>query len=386
MPTLLMDATALSPKPKGVGRYTRHILMAACEKLPSDWSIVLLVSEDLTGLYSFDARVRTVDVAWANDLLRGVLALPALCLKERPSAVLIPMDTPVWVPGVPYAVVTHDIPQLIEGAESGAASGYRRVVNALKDRVRVAALRAADHLFCNSQFTQAESIRRYGIDPGRTSIAYCGVDERFYAPPDKAAAAYWPELAAWRGYVLTFATGDTRESFHLSAAAWAAARGDLDGVGLVIGGIRPGADYVEALKAEFRRHGLREGADVLFIPFLGVGEFDALSALYHDADLYLELSGHEGFGMQLAEALACGASCVSSGRGALQEVGAGYPLELAALDVPSIAAALRESYATGFHQRDNAEQVAMTRRYDWRATSSAIVETIMALAVRGGAP
>jgi glycosyltransferase involved in cell wall biosynthesis len=383
MPLLLVDATAISQNAKGVGKYTEHLVRRAIDTLPASWSISLLVSEDIEDQLGGSSRVHFINVGGANELLKGAALVPLAALRLRPSAVIIPMDEAVYVPRAPYVVVAHDVPELIQCAESAQPSAYRKVVDDTKNRLRISALRRAAHVFCNSNFIQNEVQSRYSIPPSLTSVAYCGVDSRFYEAPKAQARAFWPELQGWRGYVLTFATGDTRESFDLCPSTWGLARDGLNGVGLVIGGIHPNAPYADRLRSEFERRGMREGSEFLFVPFLGAQEFDKLHALYHSADFYLELSGHEGFGMQLAEALACGTTCISSGRGALREVGAGFPVELADLEPAAIGAALRESYAAGLHHRDKTDQVAMTRRFDWALTGDAVMGEVLRLAEVG---
>ena len=148
--------------------------------------------------------------------------------------------------------------------------------------------------------------------------------------------------------MLTFATGDPRERYDLCPAIWEHVRAKLPEVGLIVAGIRRERDYVVELKNTFLARGLAGDRDYAFVDFIGEGEFGKLRSLYRDADFYLELSGHEGFGMQLAEAMATGTTCISSERGALSEVGSIYAIGFAELEPMHIAKRLFRPTKTNF--------------------------------------
>jgi glycosyltransferase involved in cell wall biosynthesis len=150
-------------------------------------------------------------------------------------------------------------------------------------------------------------------------------------------------------------------------------------IGLVVAGVDTSADYVTSLRQDFARRHLIEGRDFVFVPFLGESEFEKLRALYRGADFYLELSAHEGFGMQLAEAMATGTTCISSGRGALHEVGGGFPIEFERLDAGCVADTLIACYRRGLHRRDNRAQIEFTRRYNWDSVGAMIAEELQRL-------
>jgi glycosyltransferase involved in cell wall biosynthesis len=104
--------------------------------------------------------------------------------------------------------------------------------------------------------------------------------------------------------------------------------------------------------------------------------------LYSAADFYLELSLHEGFGMQLIEAMACGTTCISSPRGALTEVGSRYAIFADPTNPREIALVLRDAYQGGEHLRDNREQVQYTRQYSWDRAGSVVAGVLMQVAAR----
>jgi glycosyltransferase involved in cell wall biosynthesis len=138
--------------------------------------------------------------------------------------------------------------------------------------------------------------------------------------------------------------------------------------------------YAAELRGQLVARGLVEGRDFLFESFLGDNRFQQLVDLYSAADFYLELSLHEGFGMQLVEAMACGTTCISSSRGALPEIGNKYVRFVDPLDIESVSSAIAKAYAESAHERNNAEQVKYTRKFSWDETSKVVCAVLMRVA------
>jgi len=305
------------------------------------------------------------------ETIRSTIVLPALALASRANVVIAPMDGSAMSAGRPRITVVHGIPDLIEIAGTGRPpQGFGA---SLRRALRTRNLRSSAVVVCNSEFTANETIARERLNPAAVRVAYCGVDERFWVQGGEDAGTHWPALRAWDGYVLTVATGDRHENHQLWPGIWSRVRNAKSGVGLVIAGAKLDAPYVAELHSEFLQHGVSEGADYIFVPFLGEADFDKLKALYRDADSYVDLSGQEGFGMQLAEAMATGTTCICSNAGALPEVGGRFAIVVPELNAPAIADTIVQSYAQQLHLRDNAEQVAYTHRFDWNRVGELVV-------------
>jgi glycosyltransferase involved in cell wall biosynthesis len=372
MPTVLIDGTALSAAPKGVGRYSRHLIEQLAKRLRPDWSMSILVFDDCVPGRERSSRVRVIRVRRLPELVRALLVIPFLASRERADAVLLPMEVGAFARGRPIVAVLHDIDALIISAARQRARLATRLVNRIKQSFRIRMLRHACVVVCNSNFTAGEAVGRYQIDPSKVFVRYCGVDERFYSGDALHVRDWYPSVRNWRGYVLTFATGDPRERYDLCPEILSCVHAELPGIGLVVAGVRRNAAYVRELEAGFASYGLIEGRHYQFVDFLGEDEFVQLRALYREADFYLELSGHEGFGMQLAEAMATGTTCISSGRGALSEVGGSHAIGFAELEPTEIAATIVDAYHACMQLRDNRDQIEFTRRYCWDAVGALV--------------
>jgi len=209
------------------------------------------------------------------------------------------------------------------------------------------------------------------------------VDPRFHQISQTTDKASVRGRYGVKNFVLVFATGDPRENFRCYPAL--AARMTALGVNtcLLVAGVKPCAPYAIELKAEFKRLGLVEGGHFIFEDFLGEDRFQDLAELYTTADFYLELSLHEGFGMQLLEAMASGTTCVSSPRGALAEVGDGHVLLVDPTNVDEIALIVKRAYEGKLNLRDNREQIQYTNSFSWEKVGNTVAEILLKVAGNG---
>lgn len=363
MPRLLIDGSALSPNAKGVGRYSHRLIEQLASRLERDWSITVLFTERPAPTFNNEDRLLLRRVPRIPELVRSTIVLPSLAVATRADVVIAPMDGSAMSAGRPRITMVHGIPDLIEIAGTGRPP--EGLMAGVRRSLRTRNLRSSSAVVCNSEFTAKETIARERIEPEAVRVAYCGVDERFWTPGGEKASVFWPEIGDRSGFVLTIATGDSHENHRLWPEIWRSVRQAKSDVGLAIAGINPGAPYVAELKAEFSSYGMSEGGDYILVPFLDDAGFDKLKALYRDADFYVDLSGQEGFGMQLAEAMATGTTCICSGEGALREVGDRFAVIVPRLEPRSISDTILGAYAEKLHVRDNREQVAYTRRFNW---------------------
>jgi glycosyltransferase involved in cell wall biosynthesis len=376
---LLIDGTALSTTPKGVGRYSYNLVEQLLKRLSNTWSISIIVFDGDIPEFGQATNLSIIRLPRLPELVKGLIVIPLFTIKTRADLILLPGEVVALSVGRPVLAVLHDIDALIASAARRRANVISRMLNVIKQYFRIRMLQNAQVVICNSEFTAEAAIGSYGITRNRISLGYCGVDERFYNCDD-ADIQYWSDATRyWRGYVLTFATGDPRERYDLIPAIWQYVHSKLPETGLIVAGIRRGEKYVVELENEFRSRGLAEGRDYAFVDFLGENEFGRLRSLYRDADFYLELSGHEGFGMQLAEAMATGTTCISSGRGALSEVGSTYTLVFEEQESQNIAEKIIGAYEGELHLRDNSAQVEYTRRFSWDYVGALVTRKLIEL-------
>jgi len=378
MSRLLIDATPVKADAKGVGRYAYHVCLQMAVRLPQDWGIHVLVHDEARGLFPEGFRGELAYVQKSPEIIHGAFALGSYVRKLQADILLKTLESSGRV-RIPAVTICHDIDALILAAQ-GPQSVFRRYVDTVKHSLRRSALRSSEFVICNSEFTRAAVQSYYDIPPARTAVAYCAVDPRFYEISPTVDKEKIRQRYGIGNFVLTFATGDPRENFKLLPAIAQKLKESAEQVCLMVAGIRQSAPYVAELRARFVELGLVAGEHFILESFLGADRFTDLVSLYTAADFYLELSLHEGFGMQLAEAMACGTTCITSPNGALAEVSGGYGILIDPTSSENIAIALKTSYDAKLHLRDNLEQIAYTRKFSWDAMGEVVAGVVLKLA------
>jgi len=379
MRTLLVDATSLSKNPKGVGKYAYEVLVRLDHLLPQSWRIILVISREPMPELNCTQRLTKIVVAPKSSLRLGLKTIPALIRHTRADLLLRLCDDVGRRYSVPTLTVCHDINELIARVQKGEYHFFRGMINGVKEFFRVWALRASTMVVCNSEFTRQQCVSRYGVEKKKTTIGYCGVANDFYRV--NRDEAVWRTKSAFgcEHYVLCFATGDPRENYAIISDIITATKRIGLSAKYVIAGIQEGQSYVWDLKRSLLDHAPDE--DYFLVPFLGSGEMQELCDLYAAADYYLELSLHEGFGMQLAEAMACGTQCLAPTHSALTEVGSSFVLHIDPTDVSNIADTIVSGYEQQLHKQNHVDQITYTRRFSWDKTASVIAKSLIELEV-----
>jgi glycosyltransferase involved in cell wall biosynthesis len=119
---------------------------------------------------------------------------------------------------------------------------------------------------------------------------------------------------------------------------------------------------------------------VRVLPFFGEGEMGELAGVYAGASVYLDLTLHEGFGMQVIEAMACGTPVVCSDRGALPEVAGNAAILVDPTDADAAARAVMDVARDAGGREELARHGrAQAGMYSWKETARVIAEGLAEL-------
>ena len=175
------------------------------------------------------------------------------------------------------------------------------------------------------------------VNASSIRIAPCAPGADFYKISQKINREdVWKKLRMPHGYILIFYTGDPRENIEIAPETYDTIVKAGIPCGLVVAGVREkDKPYLNQLFS-----GFPWSDQVRIVPFLGVSKVVELAEIYTGALVYLEPSLHEGFGMQVVEAMSCGVPVVSSNRGALPEVVSNAALLVDPVNVSKISEAL----------------------------------------------
>ncbi len=247
-----------------------------------------------------------------------------------------------------------------ENVASGDRSGMRRAARRLLERAAYARADAAVTL--TSAFRQV-LVERYGVSPWIITVEPPGVDLELFSPGSLEQARARLGLEPQAFVALTVRRLVPRMGLELLIQAWCEARSELPRSStLLIAGDGP---LRESLIDTAALHGA--GTSVRVLGRVGQEE---LRELYRAADVAVVPSlEHEGFGLVVLEAAACGTPSLVSDVGGLPEAIAG--LDESLVLPPGDAAALRDRL---LRARAALPSRAATRAYAERFRWSAVAE------------
>lgn len=328
VPDLLVDAKALYPPLSGVGYFTLGLL-EAYGRLPDHFPIKLLDfrfflkrrSEEgyLASLAarlgaSLEFRRRPFPSAVYARLRRLGLRPPApidLFRSSRrtvyffPNFVGEPLLHSRCVPIIHDFGFLHDPDRLQERDHLFLKRYLPRTLN------------RASQVVVNSNATKRELLDAYGIPSEKITVIYPAVDHAAFRPeiPEERRLAVRKKYGLDGPFLFSLSTLEPRKNFAGLVEAYARLPENVKKrMALAIAGGRGWKS--EDVFAALRRLGLENR-----IKFLGYIAEDDRAPLMQEAELFVLPSLHEGFGMPVLEAMACGTPVVTSARGALPEVG-----------------------------------------------------------------
>jgi glycosyltransferase involved in cell wall biosynthesis len=236
------------------------------------------------------------------------------------------------VPGRVVVTVHDIIPYLVRHYRE--LNTLRHPFDYLFYRLALIGLRRADALVAVSNYTKQTVVEALGIAPERIHVVHEVVEHERFRPlavPETFRAKYG--LDNGTQYILHVGSDDPRKNLASLVRALAQVKRQVSHVKL----LKVGAPHFErerqrllALVAEL---GLQD--DVLFFGQVPEAE---LPLFYNVADLLVMPSLHEGFGLPVLEAMACGKPVIVSDRGSLPEVGGNAVLTINPIDVEMLAA------------------------------------------------
>ncbi len=222
--------------------------------------------------------------------------------------------------------------------------------------------RSAALLLAISEHTREEAIRHLGV-PGDSIVNISsGVDPRFRPAlfEEGDAEAFRAKYRLPARFVLYTGGFDSRKNLERLIEAWAQLPA-REGGQLAIAGFAEAVDR-DRLAALAARYGL-SGADV---NFLGYVSDDDLIRLYSLTSLFVFPSTHEGFGLPILEAMACGAPVIASNATSLPEVVGREDATFDPFDVDAIASKLHQGLSDDAFERSLRQHAPQqAARFSW---------------------
>jgi len=223
------------------------------------------------------------------------------------------------------------------------------------------ACRRARRVLTISESTKADVVRNFGIVPDKVDVAYPGLSPAFRPLPRSEVEAFRLRHGLPERFILYLGTLEPRKNLEVLLRAFDRLRLQAPDLKLILAGGRGWRS--ESLLSLIQELNLQ--AAVIFPGFL---PGDELPGWYNAAAVFAYPSSYEGFGIPVAEALACGRPVVTSSVSSLPEAGG----DVALLTPPGDVAALTDSLSRALilEPEQLARGPAYAARFTWTTTAA----------------
>ena len=322
LPHICIDATCIVTDTKGASVYALSLLMALQKlSLPARFT-VLMRTEVINRIKVDNPNWKIKAVTVKSTIWWHLLTLPDILRRLKTDLLFVLGETPLAFVPVPYILTIHELPHLYRKL-AGITNKplHHRLSYRLTEIFLPSICRQATHLLAVSQSTATDLEKEFQINPQKISVTYEGADIRFFQTDSLTTSGWLKKIP--HPYLLTFATGDNREVPQQVVCAFGKCNSQIPHH-LVIAG-----NCSELQKSTLVETAVKLGClDKLH--FSGYVPDDDLPVVYRNADIYIEMSRYEGFGLQVCEAMAAGTAVIASDVASLPEVigDAGYLVKL----------------------------------------------------------
>lgn len=311
---VFLDAQALQnpwSAERGIGRYLSELILAL-DRIAGDLRLTLLLNPDLPPPDNFVRLANGGRLTYSDRVTPGsnadVLHVPS---PFEPSS--IDRVWPVALRGLPLVVTVFDlIPFVLSDLYMTNPTEARWF------KTRLELVRRAETVMAISGATAEDVIERVSVPPKRVAVVNLAPAARFVPASDpeiafRAAHAALPGLR--RGYVFYPGGMDRRKNIERLIEAYAGLPRELRSSHQLVVACHltpEGRTYASRLSAE-----AGVSADVFFPGYVSDG---TLVLLYQSAEVVVFPSLFEGFGLPVAEALACGVPVIASRTSSIPEL------------------------------------------------------------------
>lgn len=324
----------------GVSRYIRSLLTELV-KQPGEHEYTVFVNgqaviEQLTDMSICHPQITYVPASWSEAqptarITWEQLTLPSLIRQKRIDVLHSPVNVlPEMLPQRCAGVVTlHDLAFLrFPDVLTRSKRLYHRTFT-------VRSLKRATMIIAVSESTKQDAIELVGIPAKHIQTVYTCINERFSnVSKEEEVHALRQKYGLTGGFLLYLGTLEPRKNIPTLIEAYAHLRQTYTiQEKLVIAG---GKGWLyDTIFEKVRALGLE--SEVIFPGFVSDEE---QATWYAAASAFVYPSLYEGFGLPVAEALACGTPTVTTTVSSLPEAGAGLALTVEPHDATAMAEAL----------------------------------------------
>ncbi len=321
----------------GVSHYIRHLLLGLAKRPGVHSYTVFVNGQDVVEqLGVTHPQITYISAPWSESqpttrILWEQFILPVEIRKRGIEVFHSPVNVlPEWVPPQCATVVTlHDLAFLrFPEVLTRAKRLYHRTFT-------VRSLQRATMLATVSESTKRDAHELVGVPYERIHTVYPCIDERFSnVVKEEETHTFREQHGLTNGFFLYLGTLEPRKNITIIIDAYALLQKKYQiQEKLVLAG---GKGWLyDTIFKKVQQLGLIE--DVLFPGFVADTE---RASWYHAASVFVYPSFYEGFGIPVAEALACGIPVVTSNVSSLPEAGMDIALSVDPTDLDALTEAM----------------------------------------------
>lgn len=229
-------------------------------------------------------------------------------------------------------------------------------------------VRRAKRIIAVSEATAKSLVERLSVDRDCIDVVYNGVDERFVPADDVTKAAVRKKYELPDAFFLFVGTLEPRKNLVRVIRAWGHIAEEVEQDLVLVGR--------EGWKAEPIFQAAREANRNDRIRMVGFVDHGDLPGLMGTADALVYPSLAEGFGIPVAEAMACGTPVITSNVSSLPEVAGNAGLLVDPLDETAIADAMRfVAQDEVLRSTQSALGIERAKLFSWRRSAEQTMET-----------
>jgi glycosyltransferase involved in cell wall biosynthesis len=345
----------------GVSRYIRYLLNELAKQPGKHEYTVFVNGQEIVEKLSVQhSHITYVPATWSESqpaarVAWEQLTLPSLIRQKHIDVLHSPVNVlPVLLPRCCAGVVTlHDLAFL------RFPNAFTRSKRFYHQMFTVRSIRQASMVIAVSESTKKDAVDLIGVPSERVKTVYPCIDARFSsAYKDEELQIFREKHGLADGYLLYLGTLEPRKNITTLIEAYAQLRKTYAiHEKLVLAG---GKGWLyDAIFARVEQLGL--SSEVLFAGFVADSE---LALWYCAASAFVFPSLYEGFGIPVAEALACGVPVITSNVSSLPEAGAGIALCIDPQSVEALVAAIHTALTDQtFRQKCSTMAPVVTQRF-----------------------
>lgn len=315
----------------GTGVYTTQLsakLVTLADKGAVDvvWPDGLPLPENSTGretAFLSSARMSTARRIWFDQV-----GIQGQARKGGYDLIHYPANIGALLARVPSVLTVHDLTFLRDPSwYNPERAAYYRIATRRS-------VKTARRIIAVSQATANDLMAMLEVPAERIDVVHNGVDPRFRPASEAVQSAARAKYVLAEPYVLYVGTIEPRKNLPRLIDAWSSAAGSGGPLLAIAGRLGWKTEAVQQAVAR-SPHGNR-------VRFLGHVPPEDLPALMSAAEVFAYPSLYEGFGIPVAEAMACGTPVLTSNTSSLPEVAGDAAILVDPEDTIAIAAGLEK--------------------------------------------